>query len=254
MKLSTLALLAGLCALPVFAEDKKPDAKPEAKAADKPATKMDDKKLLQDVSYAVGLNIARNWKQQSVQFDVDQVAQGIKDVLGDKTPRLDEKQVQEAITAYQAKLKEEQQAQGGKNKKAGEDFLAANKKKEGVKATASGLQYQVIKEGTGAQPKATDTVKVHYTGTLLDGKKFDSSVDRGEPAEFPLNGVIKGWTEGLQLMKTGAKYKFFIPSDLAYGENSPPGIPPNSVLTFDVELLEVKAAPKSLDIVPGAKK
>jgi FKBP-type peptidyl-prolyl cis-trans isomerase FkpA len=261
MKLKMTALLAALIAFQATAQDKKPEQKPapkteaktEAKPAPKEADKKDDAQLVKDVSYAVGMNIAQNWKRQSVEFDVDQVAQGIKDVLGEKTPRLTDEQAGEAVSAYQKKLQdpahqkkmmEKQQAEGSKNKKEGEAFLAENKKKEGVKTTASGLQYQVIKEGTGKMPKATDTVKVHYLGTLINGKKFDSSYDRKEPIEFPLTGVIKGWTEGMQLMKVGSKYKFFIPSDLAYGENPPPGapIPPNSALIFEVELLDIKPA------------
>ena len=125
-------------------------------------------------------------------------------------------------------------------KQQGEAFLEKNKSVKGVKVTSSGLQYQILKEGEGKTPKATDTVSVHYRGTLIDGKEFDSSYKRNAPAEFPLNRVIKGWTEGLQLMKEGAKYKFFIPSDLAYGSMGPASIPPNSTLIFDVELLEVQ--------------
>ena len=128
------------------------------------------------------------------------------------------------------------------NLEKGEAFLAENAKKEGVKTTASGLQYKVLKEGTGKSPKDTDTVQVHYKGTLLDGTEFDSSIKRGQPAEFPLNRVIPGWTEGVQLMKEGAKYQFTIPSKLAYGERGTPGgpIPPNSTLVFEVELLSIK--------------
>jgi FKBP-type peptidyl-prolyl cis-trans isomerase FklB len=130
--------------------------------------------------------------------------------------------------------------QGEKNKKEGEAFLAENKKKDGVKTLPSGLQYKVLAEGKGKTPKATDTVTVHYRGTLTDGTEFDSSYKRNQPASFPVNGVIKGWTEALQLMKEGSKWQLFIPASLAYGEPGRPGIPPNSVLIFDVELISVK--------------
>jgi FKBP-type peptidyl-prolyl cis-trans isomerase FkpA/FKBP-type peptidyl-prolyl cis-trans isomerase FklB len=143
------------------------------------------------------------------------------------------------IQKMQGKQEEQRKAVAEKNQSDGEKFLAANKSKAGVKSTASGLQYQVITEGKGAKPAATDTVKVHYVGTLLNGSKFDSSIDRGEPAQFPLNGVIAGWTEGLQLMPVGSKYKFWIPGNLAYGDRGRPGIEPNALLTFEVELLEI---------------
>ena len=140
----------------------------------------------------------------------------------------------------QAKRAAEMQAAATKNKAEGEAFLSKNKSAPGVKTTASGLQYKVITEGKGPKPTGSDQVKVHYTGTLLDGTKFDSSYDRGQPAQFALNGVIKGWTEALQLMNVGSKYKLFVPSDLGYGENGTPGpIGPNATLIFEVELLEV---------------
>ena len=142
--------------------------------------------------------------------------------------------------SLRAKAEEKQKATAEKNLKAGEAFIAANAKKEGVKTTASGLQYKVIKTGTGASPKLTDTVKVHYHGTLIDGTVFDSSVQRGEPVTFPVNGVIPGWTEALQLMKVGDKWQLVIPAKLAYGEDGSGPIGPNSVLIFEVELLDIE--------------
>jgi FKBP-type peptidyl-prolyl cis-trans isomerase len=148
------------------------------------------------------------------------------------------------MTAFEKDMQAKLKAAGEKNAAEGAKFLEENKKKEGVKTTSSGLQYKVLKEGTGAQPKATDTVTVNYRGTLINGKEFDSSYQRGQPATFPLNGVIKGWTEGLQLMKQGAKYQLFVPPNLAYGERAAgPDITPNSTLIFEVELLEVKPPP-----------
>ncbi|MFN7550406.1 MAG: FKBP-type peptidyl-prolyl cis-trans isomerase, partial [Pseudomonadota bacterium] len=157
---------------------------------------------------------------------------------------LSQEELQQVARSFQQSLEGKAQAQmkaaADKNQAAGDAFLATNKSKPGVKATASGLQYQVITEGKGAKPVDTDTVKVHYVGSLLDGTKFDSSVDRGEPAQFPLNGVIPGWTEGLQLMPVGSKFKFWIPGNLAYGASGrPPVIEPNALLTFEVELLEI---------------
>src|ERR1700730_17703129 len=143
--------------------------------------------------------------------------------------------------AFEKDMQQKQTEMGQKNAATGDKFLADNKAKEGVKTTASGLQYKVLKEGTGATPKSSDTVTVNYRGTLLDGTEFDSSYKRGQPATFPVAGVIKGWTEALQIMKAGSKYQLFIPASLAYGEQGRPGIPPNSVLIFEVELMDVKS-------------
>src|SRR5213593_525626 len=148
------------------------------------------------------------------------------------------------MTAFEKDMEQKQKAAADKNASEGTKFLEENKKKEGVKTTASGLQYKVVKEGTGAQPKANDTVTVNYRGTLINGTEFDSSYKRGEPATFPVNGVIKGWTEALQLMKVGSKYQLFVPSSLAYGERSvSPEIGPNATLIFEVELLDAKPPP-----------
>jgi FKBP-type peptidyl-prolyl cis-trans isomerase FkpA len=214
-------------------------------AAD-PAPKGTDKAELttskQKISYAIGVNIGKNMKQQSVDLDYDVIAKGMRDGASGASAFTDQ-EMTEVMNNFKKEMENKMAEAGNKSKKQGEDFLAANKAKEGVKVTQSGLQYKVLKEGKGAKPKATDMVKVHYRGTLVDGTEFDSSYKRGEPIEFPLNGVIKGWTEGVQLMTPGSKYQFYIPYDLAYGEEGrPPTIPGNSALVFDVELLEVKAA------------
>lgn len=195
-------------------------------------------------SYLVGMQIGGSLQQIKEEIDLPLVFQAIETVLNDGTPLLSQEEagtVQKAFAErLQAKHAAEQQAAATKNKQDGEAFLAKNKSVKGVKTTASGLQYQVITEGKGPKPATTDRVKVHYTGTLLDGTKFDSSVDRGEPAEFALNQVIPGWTEGLQLMPVGSKYTLWIPSDLAYGDRGTPGpIGPNATLKFDVELIEI---------------
>ena len=195
-------------------------------------------------SYVIGTNIASNLKSQGIEVNLESLLAGLTDVLKGTGSKIPPAQAQEIMTKFQTEMQAKQTAKaaesGKKNIEAGKAFLEKNGKAEGVKTTASGLQYSVMKEGTGEKPKSSDTVKVHYHGTLLDGKVFDSSVDRGEPTTFPLDGVIKGWTEGLQLMTAGSKYKFVIPSELAYGERGAGGdIGPNSVLTFEVELLEI---------------
>jgi FKBP-type peptidyl-prolyl cis-trans isomerase FklB len=178
-----------------------------------------------------------------VDINPDVLAAGIKDSIAGKA-QLTQDQVKEVMTQFEKDMEQKQKSAGEKNKADGAKFLEENKKKEGVKTTASGLEYKVLKEGTGPQPKATDMVTVNYRGTLIDGTEFDSSYKRGQPATFPLNGVIKGWTEGLQLMKKGSKYQFVVPSNLAYGERSVgPDIAPNATLIFEVELLDVKPPP-----------
>lgn len=198
------------------------------------------------VSYALGLGIGRQLSQMGAQtLDIDDFAQAIKDVLQDKNPSITDAEAQQLVNNFFAEQEAKQREAAAERfkevKATGEQFLADNAKKDGVVTLASGLQYTVLTEGNGRSPKATDTVKCHYEGTLTDGTVFDSSYRRGEPAEFPLNGVIAGWTEGLQLMKEGAKYRFFIPYTLAYGERGAgQSIPPFSALIFDVELIEVK--------------
>jgi FKBP-type peptidyl-prolyl cis-trans isomerase FklB len=196
-------------------------------------------------SYALGMGIGRQLKDMGAdKLNFDDFAQAIKDCVAGK-PQLNDAEAQklaQEFFAEQEKVQRAKAAEIGKAKKAeGEAYLAENAKKEGVITTASGLQYMVLKEGTGKSPKATDSVECHYEGFLIDGTVFDSSIQRGQTATFPLGGVIKGWTEGLQLMKEGGKYRFFIPYHLAYGEAGAAGaIPPYAALIFDVELIAVK--------------
>ena len=199
----------------------------------------------QRVSYSIGVDLGNNFKRQNLDLDSKALAAGIADALAGK-PVLTETEMREALNTFQqemmAKMQAQQQAAGGENLKKGEEFLAANALKEGIQTTASGLQYKVLKSGTGNTPKATDTVKTHYHGTLIDGTVFDSSVQRGQPATFPVNGVIAGWTEALQMMKEGDKWQLFVPAKLAYGERGAGGqIGPNSTLIFEVELLSIEA-------------
>src|SRR5216684_4422081 len=165
----------------------------------------------------------------------------LKDAMSNRKPLMSEQEVRETMMAFEKDMQQKQAETAQKNAAEADKFLAANKSKEGVKTTESGLQYKVLKEGSGAQPKSSDTVTVNYRGTLMDGTEFDSSYKRGQPATFPVGGVIKGWTEALQLMKVGSKFQLFIPANLAYGEQGRPGIPPNSVLNFEVELMDVKS-------------
>jgi len=195
----------------------------------------------QKVSYVFGLQIGQQMAQEGVTLDVAAFSAAISDVLNKKQPQLDQNQIQAALGTYQEERQAKAQAAGESNKKEGDTFLAANKGKPGVKVTASGLQYKVVKAGTGKHPEPTSTVVVNYRGTLISGTEFDSSYKRGTPATFPVNQVIRGWQEGIPLMKEGAKWELYIPSDLAYGPaGTPSGIGPNSTLIFEVELLEVK--------------
>lgn len=206
------------------------------------STKADLKSDVDSVSYAIGVNVGSGFKENlktmpGEPLKEDIVIAGFVEALKGMDTQI---KVEDAGQLIQAYFMAAQAKEGEKSKKAGEEFLAENKAKAGVITTESGLQYQVVTEGKGAKPTTTDKVKVHYTGTLLDGTKFDSSVDRGEPAEFEVTQVIKGWTEGLQLMPVGSKYIFWIPSGLAYGEQGAgQDIKPNSVLKFEVELLEI---------------
>ena len=197
------------------------------------------------VSYALGLGIGRQLSQMgATDLNIDDFAQAIKDVLAGNQPKVADQEaqqiVQEFFQAQEAKQRAAAAEKGKAARQAGEEYLAANAKKEGVVTLPSGLQYMVLNEGKGKKPKATDKVKCHYEGMLIDGTMFDSSIQRGEPAVFPLNQVIAGWTEGLQLMTEGSKYRFFIPYSLGYGEHGAgTSIPPFSALIFDVELIGV---------------
>ena len=228
MKNLVIGIMLATLATPVFAENK--------------PTLKDTK---DKVSYSIGLDIGTTFKKQKMEINTDVLAAGVKDGLSGANPLMTQDEVRAVMTEFSKDMREKAAAANkeaaDKNTKEGEKFLAENKAKPGVKTTASGLQYVVEKEGSGAAPKETDTVVVNYRGTLIDGTEFDSSYKRGEPTTFPVNRVIKGWTEALQLMKPGAKYKLFIPSSLAYGPGGAGGdIGPNSTLIFEVELLDVK--------------
>jgi len=196
------------------------------------------------VGYSLGFMMAEGNKDAVKDLDLNTFEQGFRDGYEGNESALTQEQMQQVLMDYQKEQEEQfvkdMETKATENKAAGTAFLAENAKKEGVKQTESGLQYKVIEEGNGKSPKATDVVEVNYEGKLLDGTVFDSSYERGEPIEFPLNQVIAGWTEGLQLMKEGGKYEFYIPSDIAYGEAGNAGIEPNSTLIFTVELLTVK--------------
>ena len=232
MKRFNILLAISLLGFATFGQaKKKPVAKPTA------STQPQLKTPLDSMSYAIGCSIAQFYNQQGISnFNSALVSKGISDATKGKA-LLNEEQLNMSITNYLQKMKAEKAAG---NKKVGQEFLAENKKKAGIVELPSGLQYQIIKEGTGTKPRLTDTVKCHYHGMLIDGTVFDSSVDRGQPIDFPVNGVIKGWVEALQLMPVGSKWKLFIPSDLAYGDNQAgPKILPGSTLIFDVELLDI---------------
>lgn len=246
---------------------KAPSQAPAA-TANKPATKSGQTSATktrapletpkEKLSYSIGMNIGKSLKRDSVDVDPDLLLRGIKDVLGGGTPLMTDQEAQSTLNDLQADLhkKQEQEMQqlAETNKKEGEAFLIANKTKAGVISLPSGLQYKVLQEGTGPKPTAADTVTVNYRGTLLNGTEFDSSFKRGQPASFPVGGIIKGWTEALLLMPVGSKWQLFIPPELAYGpRQAGPGIGPNSTLVFEVELLSIEAKPAGPAAAPAAK-
>lgn len=207
-----------------------------AHAADAPLTTETQK-----FSYTVGVQMGQSLKRDAKDVDVDLVARAIKDVMGDKKLQLSQEDMQKTMESFQQKQQAKQASAGDKNEKVGAEYVTANKKKGDVIETASGLQYKVLKAGSGEKAKATDTVVVHYKGTLINGTEFDSSYKRNEPTSFRVNQVIQGWQEALQLMNPGAKYQLVIPGKLAYGPRGAGGqIGPNETLLFDVELIEIK--------------
>jgi FKBP-type peptidyl-prolyl cis-trans isomerase len=266
MKIRTLSVVAAsLLALSACKEDQAAapanaaDAKPPAAA---PAAAGALGTQEQKVSYILGMNIGRQFKSNEVPLDIESFVDGIKSASTDAEPKLSPEEVQKTMAAFQEQMEKkraeveqkretEMAAKATLNKEEGAKFLETNKAKQGVTTTASGLQYEVIKEGTGPKPKPTDTVTVHYVGTLIDGVEFDSSIKRNEPAVFPINAVIPGWQEALQLMSEGSKYKVVIPSELAYGPGGTGGeIGPNAVLTFEVELLKVGPTEPPAEVQP----
>jgi FKBP-type peptidyl-prolyl cis-trans isomerase FklB len=203
----------------------------------------------QQVSYVIGRNIGNDLRRNEIDLDYQSLVAGIRDAITNAKPKWSDAELEAAMQQFQQQMQQkaagrmqQAQQQGAANKQQAEQFLAQNKQQPGVQSLASGLQYKVLKEGNGASPTIDDTVRVHYRGTLLDGTEFDSSYARNEPIEFPVNGVIQGWTEALQKMKVGDKWQLYVPPALAYGETPHPdsGIPPNSLLVFEVELLGIQ--------------
>ena len=221
-------------------------------AADSPSPFKDTK---EKASYSIGVSIGQNFKNQGADLNLEIVLQGMKDAVEGKKTLMTDQEIQETMMSFstqmRAKAQEKQKEAGEKNRKEGEAFLAENKKKDGVKITPSGLQYKVITVSSGPKPTTNDTVVTHYRGTLIDGTEFDSSAKHGGPATFPVNSVIKGWVEALQLMKPGAKFQIFVPANLAYGEQARSAeIGPNSTLIFELELVSIKAPDAKGEAIP----
>jgi FKBP-type peptidyl-prolyl cis-trans isomerase FklB len=244
----TLVALLMCSAFASYAEDAKPSPSP-ADSTPPTSTLKDDK---DKISYSLGVDIGRTLQKFQLDLNEAALSQGIADVLGNKSMAMTDQELQQTLQAFQQKMMQKQQdamakkqedmkVVAEKNKADGKKFLEANAKKTDVKTTASGLQYKVIKEGTGEKPKDSDVVEANYRGTTIDGKEFDSSAKHGNSASFPVNGVIKGWSEALKMMPVGSKWELYVPSDLAYGdEGAGDDIAPGSTLVFEVELLSVK--------------
>lgn len=227
--------LALALAYPLVAAEE-PKKKPAPAATPAPGLKTEKQKF----SYTAGQQVGQNVKRQNLDFDAKAFALGVQDALSNAKPKLSPEQMRAAVEGFQKKEMAKREAVAKKNQTAGQAFLDANKTKEGVKTLPSSIQYKVLKDGNGKQPTATDTVSVHYRGTLIDGKEFDSSYARNEPAIFQVSQVIKGWQEVVPLMKEGAKWQVVIPSDLAYGpQGAGNAIGPNQTLVFDIELVKV---------------
>jgi FKBP-type peptidyl-prolyl cis-trans isomerase FklB len=200
--------------------------------------------LKEKISYIIGRDMAGNFSKQGIEIEAEQLLAGMKDAMAGKASAISPEETQQVMMQLQQEMEQKFQEKAGKagenNKKEGQEFLAANKNKAGVQTLPSGMQYEILNEGTGKTPTRTDNVTTHYKGTLIDGTVFDSSYERGQPATFPVNGVIAGWTQALMMMKEGAKWRLYIPSDLAYGsQGAGADIGPNATLIFDVELLKV---------------
>ena len=249
----TMVAIAALCSLPPSNSDMAQAQDPatarpaganptgqQPPGATPAAGSMANATYEQQLSYAVGLNFGAGLQQDGIPIELPSLMAGISDALNKATPQLTDAQRQAVFVRLKQEMDKKEQARMGDNQQRGQAFLAENAKKEGIKTTDSGLQYRIVEAGDGATPKASDTVRCHYEGTLIDGTVFDSSYKRGQPAEFPVGGVIAGWTEALQMMKVGAKWEVFLPSEIAYGARGAGGaIGPNETLIFTIELLDI---------------